>query len=86
MTVSAQLADARVPARMIHKGWFWGMRNTAPATTSSPLDRWRAGSGWTSKGLGILAGAERVSPDSVHSGPGQGARDSEAERDLPWQP
>jgi hypothetical protein len=39
MTVSAQLADAGVPARMIHKGRFWGMRNTAPATTSSPPDR-----------------------------------------------
>jgi len=31
MTVSAQLADARVPARMIHNGRSWGMRNTAPA-------------------------------------------------------
>jgi hypothetical protein len=30
MTISAQLADARVPARMIHKGRFWGMRHTAP--------------------------------------------------------
>ena len=49
MTVSAQLADAGVPARMIHDGRFWGMRNTAPATTSPPPDRGQAGSGWMSK-------------------------------------
>jgi glycine betaine catabolism B len=29
-TVATQLADAGVPARMIHKDKFWGMRNTAP--------------------------------------------------------
>jgi hypothetical protein len=51
-TVANQLADAGVPARMTRKGRFWGTRNTAPATTSSPPDRWQAWSGWMSKGLG----------------------------------
>ena len=36
MTGSAQLADARVPARMTRKCRFWDTRNTAPATTSPP--------------------------------------------------
>ena len=36
MTVSAQLADARVAARMIHKGRFWGMRNTRPRHDLAP--------------------------------------------------
>ena len=29
--VARQLADAAVPARMIHKNAFWGMRAPAPA-------------------------------------------------------
>ena len=49
---ATQLADAGVPARMTRKGRFWGMRTPAPATTSSPPDRWQAWSGWMSKGLG----------------------------------
>ena len=28
--VATQLADAAMPARMIHKDKFWGMRTTAP--------------------------------------------------------
>ena len=62
MTVSAQLADARVPARMIRKGRFWGMRNTAPATTSSPSDRQARVRLDERKAWVILAGAERVPP------------------------
>ena len=57
VVVATQLAEAGVPARSIHRGRFWGMRNTAPrhtapATTSSAPDRWQAWSGWMSKGLG----------------------------------
>jgi ferredoxin-NADP reductase len=37
--VATQLAGAGVPARRIHKAKFWGMRSTAPATTSSTPDR-----------------------------------------------
>ena len=49
---ATQLADAGVPARMTRKGRFWGMRTPAPATTSSPPDRWQAWSGWMNKGPG----------------------------------
>ena len=35
-TVATQLADAAVPARMIHKDKFWGMRTTAPRHDPRP--------------------------------------------------
>ena len=41
--VATQLADAGVPARMIHKDTFWGMHNTAP----QPLPRPRLSDGKT---------------------------------------
>ena len=37
--VAAQLADAAMPARMIHKDKFWACEPPPPATTSSPPDR-----------------------------------------------
>ena len=36
MTVSAQLADARMPARMIHKGRFWGNAQHRPRHDLAP--------------------------------------------------
>jgi len=36
MIASESLADAGAPARMIHKGRFWGMRNTRPRHDLAP--------------------------------------------------
>ena len=86
MTVSAQLADARMPASMIHKGRFWGMRNTAPATTSAPPDRQARIRLDEQKAWVILAGTERVPRTALTADLAKVRVTQKQNGKLPWQP
>jgi hypothetical protein len=87
MTVSAHLADARSACPRDRQGQVLGMRNTAPATTSTPPDRSRAGSGWMSKGAGSSSPVPSAPPQKAFTAGLAKVRVTQKQNgNLPWQP